>query len=91
MSEKKKIRSRVLKLFNTKKNRTTGEDLNFNENVILAGLAKRKEGSRWAYIVHDKDVYVEGTIYQKEQFVGDKRPRHWHVLLNLIAKPNLIR
>ena len=66
MSEKKKIRSRVFEIVQYEKNRTTGEDLNFNENVILAGLAKRKRGLKnWAYIVHDKDVYVGGTIYQK--------------------------
>ena len=55
------------------KNRTTGEDLNFNENVILAGLAKGKGLKNWAYIVHDKDVYVEGDDIPEGQFVGDKR------------------
>ena len=31
MSEKKKIRSRVFEIVQYEKNRTTGEDLNFNE------------------------------------------------------------
>ena len=90
MSEKKKIRSRVFEIVQYEKNRTTGEDLNFNENVILAGLAKRERGLKnWAYIVHDKDVYVEGDDIPEGQFVGDKRPRHWHVLLEFNSQAEL--
>ena len=66
MSEKKKIRSRVFEIVQYEKNRTTEEDLNFNENVILAGLAKGKEGSRIGLISSMTKTFTSrGTIYQK--------------------------
>ena len=65
MSEKKKIRSRVFEIVQYEKNRTTGEDLNFNENVILAGLAKKEKGSSGLISSMTKTFTSRGTIYQK--------------------------
>ena len=90
MSEKEENSFSSFEIVQYEKNRTTGEDLNFNENVILAGLAKREEGSRIGLISSMTKTFTSrGTIYQKRQFVGDKRPRHWHVLLEFNSQAEL--
>lgn len=88
--EKKKVRSRVFEIVQYEKNRVTGEDLGFNERTILDGLAKRERGlQNWAYIRHDKDVYVEGDDIPEGQEVGDVRPPHWHVILQFNSQAEL--
>lgn len=58
----------------------TGEKL-FSEKDIQEGLMKRKAGlKRWAYILHDKDTYTEHDVPEGKA-IGDKKPRHWHVVL----------
>lgn len=51
----------------------TGEPL-IDENIIKTGV-NHKSISRYAYILHDKDVYTEGENKGKQ-----KNP-HWHVVI----------
>ena len=52
---KSKIRSRYYMIMQYEKNPLTGEDLFFNEAVIIKGIAERQKSLQaWAYIRHDK-------------------------------------
>lgn len=65
------------------KNPLTGEDLFFNEAVIVRGIDERKESLQaWAYIRHDKDVYNQDDDIPEGKEIGDNRPAHWHVMLH---------
>lgn len=78
----KKIRSRVYMIMQYEKNPRTGENLNFNESAILKGLQEREESlEAWAYVCHDKDVYNQDDDIPEDKKIGDKRPKHWHVML----------
>ena len=80
--QEKKLRARCIEIVQYECNPVTGEDLNFNEEVIKAGLSKRVNGlKRYAYVRHDSDVYVDGEHIPEGKAVGDVRPAHWHVLL----------
>lgn len=80
--QEKKLRARCIEIVQYECNPVTGEDLHFNEEVILEGLIKRDKGlKRSAYVRHDNDVYVEGEHIPEGKAVGDVRPAHWHVLL----------
>lgn len=80
--QEKKLRARCIEIVQYECNPVTGEDLNFNEEVIKAGLNKRVNGlKRYAYVRHDRDVYVDGEHIPEGKAVGDVRPAHWHVLL----------
>ena len=78
----KKIRSRFYMIMQYEKNPRTGENLNFNESAILKGLQEREESlNAWAYVCHDKDVYNQDDDIPEGKKIGDKRPKHWHVML----------
>ena len=73
-------RIRKFKFTQYEEHPVTGEEL-FSERYILDGLAKREAGlKRWAYVLHDKDTYTEHDVPEGKK-VGDKKPRHWHVVL----------
>jgi hypothetical protein len=79
----KKIRSRFYMIMQYEKNPRTGENLNFNEQAILKGLQEREESlNAWAYVCHDKDVYNQDDDIPEGKKIGDKRPKHWHVMLH---------
>lgn len=52
------MKARILNICQYEKNPRTGEDLHFGEQNIQAALA-HKSFKRWAYILHDKDVYTD--------------------------------
>lgn len=53
----------------------TGEPL-IDEDIIKAGL-NHKSISRYAYILHDKDIHTEGTDK------GKLKNPHWHVVIEM--------
>lgn len=82
IKQEKKLRARCIEIVQYECNPVTGEDLHFNEEVIKEGLSKRANGlKRYAYVRHDRDVYVDGEHLPEGKAVGEVRPAHWHVLL----------
>ncbi len=80
---KGKIRSRYYMIMQYEKNPLTGEDLFFNEAVIVKGIAERQKSLQaWAYIRHDKDKYNQDDDIPEGKEIGDNRPAHWHVMLH---------
>ena len=80
---KSKIRSRFYMIMQYEKNPSTGEDLFFNEAVIIKGIAERQNSLlAWAYIRHDKDKYNQDDDIPEGKEIGDNRPAHWHVMLH---------
>ena len=80
---KSKIRSRYYMIMQYEKNPLTGEDLFFNEAVIIKGIAERQKSLQaWAYIRHDKDKYNQDDDIPEGKEIGDNRPAHWHVMLH---------
>lgn len=83
MARAGKVTARVYMIVQYEQNPLTGEDLGFNEEAIKAGIAKREQGLlNWAYVRHDKDVYLDGDDIPEGKDVGDVRPPHWHVVLH---------
>ena len=82
IKQEKKLRARCIEIVQYECNPVTGEDLHFNEEVIKEGLSKRANGlKRYAYVRHDRDLYVDGEHLPEGKAVGEVRPAHWHVLL----------
>lgn len=76
------MRARVFNIMQYEKHPDTGEDL-INEDIIKLGLA-HKSITKWAYICHDQDVYSmkdEADDNSGNRKAGDKKPRHWHIVL----------
>lgn len=64
----------------------TGETL-ITEEVIKDALAHRSI-SRWAYIIHDKDLYTEKDEQENpEHKAGTPKPPHVHVAMEM-SRPN---
>ena len=90
MARAGKVTARVYMIVQYEKHPLTGEDLGFNEEVIKAGIAKREQGLLyWAYVRHDKDVYLDGDDIPEGKEVGDVRPPHWHVVLQFKSQAEL--
>lgn len=90
MARAGKVTSRVYMIVQYEENPLTGEDLGFNEEAIKAGIAKRESGLlSWAYVRHDKDLYLEGDDIPEGKEVGDVRPPHWHVVLQFKSQAEL--
>lgn len=54
-----------------------------NEDTIKIALA-HKTIKRWAYIIHDKDVYSEADEADNpDHKAGTPKPRHFHIVLEL--------
>lgn len=92
-NKNKKLRARTYMIMQYEVNPVTGEDLNFNENVIKRALAERVDSlMAWAYIRHDKDVYNQDDDIPAGKEIGDVRGAHWHVMLqfkNAVELTNL--
>ena len=74
MSENGKVlRRKIFNIMQYLKHPDTGEEL-INELVVKQGLEvlKAKEGMKYAYILHDKDINEDGTT----------KPPHYHIVLN---------
>lgn len=90
MARAGKVTARVYMIVQYEKHPLTGEDLGFNEEAIKAGIAKREQGLlSWAYVRHDKDVYLDGDDIPEGKDVGDVRPPHWHVVLQFKSQAEL--
>lgn len=72
------MKARVFNITQYEKHPKTGETL-LTKEQIESGLA-RKSVREWAYVMHDKDVYVAGDKMPEGKEVGDLKPRHWHVV-----------
>ena len=60
----------------------TGEVL-LTEEKIKDALAHRMI-KRWAYIRHDEDVYSSlDEEYNSEHIKGEKKPPHWHIVIEM--------
>lgn len=75
---KKQQKYRQFTIVQFEKNPATGEDLNFNEEVIEKGIdfLKNKVAEDsfefWAFVKHDKD---------KKENSNELKPSHWHIVL----------
>lgn len=95
MGETKTPTHRTFEIVLYETNPKTGEAL-FSEQDIIAGL-KFRTITRWAYILHDKDVYSEEDearwnkqlaearespeSWSHPVRAGEAKPRHWHIVL----------
>lgn len=61
------IKSRVFHLVQYECNPVTGADLGFSEDSIIQGLA-HKSFKEWAYILHDKDKYLDEDAKKLNEF-----------------------
>lgn len=69
----KVLRRKIFNIMQYLKHPDTGEEL-ISELVVKQGLEvlKAKEGMKYAYILHDKDINEDGTT----------KPPHYHIVLN---------
>ena len=95
MGETKTPTHRTFKIVMYETNPKTGEAL-FSEQDIIAGL-KFRTITRWAYILHDKDIYSEEDEAKWNKQLaeagespeswahpvraGAAKPRHWHIVI----------
>lgn len=76
-------------------NAETGEKY-IDEQTILGAIYGHKSIKKWAYILHDKDVYAD-TPSDKEQAelkgkgIGDPKPAHYHCVIHLPDSPKTIK
>lgn len=69
--------------------------LKSKEELIKVLKKRTKDGfiKKWAYILHDKDIYVESdTNIPEGKSVGDNKDEHFHIVMELSSnqKPNVI-
>lgn len=61
----------------------TGEVLLTEEQIRVALLSHRMI-KRWAYILHDKDVYsIIDEEQNSEHIAGEVKPPHWHIVIEM--------
>lgn len=76
-------KSRVFFIMQYEKHPDTGEVLLTEEKIRMALLSHKTIG-RWAYICHDEDTYsAQDQEADASHIMGEKKPRHWHVILEL--------
>lgn len=72
---------RIFNVMQYEKHPETGETLLTEEQIRVALLSHRTV-KRWAYICHDKDVYLALDEEQNSDHkAGEIKPRHWHIVL----------
>ncbi|MBQ6435122.1 MAG: hypothetical protein IJJ09_03895 [Synergistaceae bacterium] len=72
---------RIFNVMQYEKHLETGETLLTEEQIRVALLSHRTV-KRWAYICHDKDVYLALDEEQNSDHkAGEIKPRHWHIVL----------
>jgi Plasmid replication protein. len=85
-TDKKEMKHRVFNIMQYCNHITTGEEL-ITEDKIIEAL-EYKTIKRYAYVLHDKDIYSEEEVKKdKTKKVGDKKPTHYHIVLDC---PNTI-
>lgn len=76
------IKSRIFNIMQYERHPETGEVL-LTEEKIKDALAHRMI-KRWAYVCHDRDVYSALDEEQNpDHHKGDKKPRHWHIVIEM--------
>ena len=76
------MKSRIFNIMQYEVNSRTGEKL-FSEAQIIDAL-RHKTIKRYAYICHDNDVYSDADeADDPEHISGNKKPRHWHLVLEM--------
>lgn len=76
------IKSRIFNVMQYERHPETGEVL-LTEEKIKDALAHRMI-KRWAYVCHDRDVYSALDEEQNpDHHKGDKKPRHWHIVIEM--------
>lgn len=76
------IKSRIFNLMQYVEHPVTGEAL-IDENQIIDGISKRTI-KRWAYVLHDKDVYTEEeevAAASEHVKAGERKHPHYHVVV----------
>ena len=74
------MKARIFNIMQYERHPDTGEVL-LLEDAILTTVAHRSI-TKWAYIMHDKDVYSEADEADDPNHVaGMPKPRHWHTVL----------
>ena len=77
------MKSRIFNIMQYEKHPETGEVLLTEEKIKIALLSHRMI-KRWAYILHDKDVYSELDMEQNPEHVAwTVKPPHWHVVIEM--------
>lgn len=73
-------KARIFNIMQYERHPETDEPL-LDEVTIVEALAHRSI-KRWAYIMHDKDVYSASDEEDNpEHAQGEVKPRHWHIVL----------
>lgn len=87
-TEMRKMRSRIFNIMQYTHHPKTGELL-LSEDTIKSAL-EHKGIDKWAYVLHDQDIHTQQECdryikdhngEQPEWKVGDKKPPHWHVVI----------
>lgn len=74
------MRARIFNIMQYERHPETGELLLDEEHII--NTVERKGIKRYAYILHDKDVYSEADEEADETHVqGQIKPPHWHIVI----------
>ncbi len=76
------MKARIFNIMQYENHPETGEQL-ITEEKIKDALAHRTI-KRWAYICHDEDVYSAlDEEHNPDHVKGNKKPRHWHIVLEM--------
>lgn len=72
---------RIFNIMQYEKHPETGEIL-LTEDRIKVALMSHKTINRWAYILHDEDMYSALDEEQNpEHILGNIKPPHWHIVV----------
>lgn len=76
------MKARIFNIMQYEKHPDTNEPL-LNEDTIKIALA-HKTINRWAYVAHTEDVYSEEDfINDSSKVEGHKKPKHWHIVIEM--------
>lgn len=87
-TEKRKMRARIFNIMQYQNHPNTGEML-LSEDAIKSAV-EHKGIDKWAYVLHNQDIHTQQECdryikdhngEQPEWKVGDKKPPHWHVVI----------
>lgn len=80
----KPLRARIWEICQVVYHPSTGAML-LSEETIISVLNEHRMIKEYAYILHDKDTYVEG----EEGKIGEKKAAHWHIVLKFADAVNV--
>ena len=80
--EKRCMKARIFNIMQYVRHPETGEEL-LNEDTIIDALNHRTI-KRWAYILHDSDVYsAKDELDDASHTEGKTKPPHWHIVIQM--------